>query len=74
MEELTFEEAFRRLEAAVVALQDGRMPLEDALQHYEEGMQLAQHCNELLQKAELRIQQLRVNEAGIMEEESFELH
>jgi len=64
-EALSFEEAFERLEAAVTALQDGQMPLERALQLYEEGMKLAQHCNELLQKAELRVQQLSVNDMGV---------
>ena len=65
METLTFEEAFAQLEAAVAALQDGQMPLEQALHHYEEGMKLAQYCNDLLQKAELRVQQLRVNDEGV---------
>jgi len=64
-EALSFEEAFERLEAAVAALQDGQMPLERALQLYEEGMKLAQHCNELLQKAELRVEQLSVNDMGV---------
>jgi exodeoxyribonuclease VII small subunit len=64
-EALSFEEAFESLEAAVTALQDGQMPLERALQLYEEGMKLAQHCNELLQKAELRVQQLSVNDMGV---------
>ena len=63
-EALSFEEAFERLEAAVTALQDGQMPLERALQLFEEGMKLAQHCNELLQKAEMRVQQLSVNDMG----------
>ena len=65
MESLSFEEAFAQLEAAVAALQDGNMPLERALHYYEEGMKLAHHCNELLQKAELRVQQLGANEEGI---------
>jgi exodeoxyribonuclease VII small subunit len=73
MEEMTFEEAFARLEAAVTALQDGQVPLERALHYYEEGMKLAQHCNDLLQKAELRVQQLRINDEGIPETEPFEL-
>ena len=65
MKALSFEEAFGQLEAAVAALQDGNMPLERALHYYEEGMKLAQHCNELLQKAELRVQQLGINDEGI---------
>ena len=72
METVSFEEAFAQLEAAVAALQDGHMPLERALQYYEEGMRLAQHCGELLQKAELRVQQLHINESGQLETTPFE--
>ena len=52
MDTLSFEQAFEQLEAAVEALQDGQMPLEQALNYYEEGMKLAKHCNELLEKAD----------------------
>ena len=72
MDTLTFEQAFEQLEAAVEALQDGQMPLERALNYYEEGMKLAQHCNELLEKAELRVQQLRVTNEGMPVLEPFE--
>ena len=73
MEELTYEEAFEKLEAAVTALQDGHMSLERALQYYEEGMKLAQYCNDLLQKAELRVQQLRVTDDGTPDVAPFAL-
>jgi exodeoxyribonuclease VII small subunit len=72
MDTLSFEQAFEQLEAAVEALQDGQMPLERALNYYEEGMKLAQHCNELLEKAELRVQQLRVTSEGLPVVEPFE--
>jgi exodeoxyribonuclease VII small subunit len=72
MEALTFEEAFEQLETAVEALQDGQMPLERALHYYEEGMKLAQHCNDLLEKAELRVQQLRVTNEGMPVLDAFE--
>ena len=65
MDTLSFEQAFEQLESAVEALQDGQMPLERALNYFEEGMKLAQHCNELLEKAELRVQQLRITSEGI---------
>ncbi len=64
METLSFEEAYAQLEAAVAALQDRQLSLERALQYYEEGMKLAQYCNELLQKAEMRVQQLGVDDDG----------
>ena len=71
-ETISFEEAFTQLEAAVAALQDGHMPLERALHYYEEGVRLAQHCSELLQKAELRVQQLHISESGELETRPFE--
>ena len=72
MDTLSFEQAFEQLEAAVEALQDGQMPLERALNYYEEGMRLAQHCNELLEKAELRVQKLHVASEGKPVLEPFE--
>jgi exodeoxyribonuclease VII small subunit len=72
MEQLSFEEAFAQLEATVVALQDGQLPLEQALQRYQDGMKLAQHCNELLQKAELTVQQLNNDGTGALSVEPFE--
>jgi exodeoxyribonuclease VII small subunit len=72
METLSYEEAFEQLEAAVEALQDGQMPLERALHYYEEGMKLTQHCNDLLEKAELRVEKLRVTGEGIPTLDSFE--
>jgi len=73
MEALSFEEAFTQLEATVTALQNGQMPLERALQFYEEGMKLAQHCDALLQKAELRVQQLTRDSADVPVVQSLEL-
>ena len=73
MEELTFEEAFAQLEVAIAALQDGQMPLESALQHYQDGMKLAQYCNELLQKAELSVQQLSVDTSGTLSIQPLDL-
>jgi exodeoxyribonuclease VII small subunit len=72
MQTVSFEEAFTQLEAAVTALQDGHLPLERALSYYEQGMQLAQYCQDLLQKAELRVQQLRIDASGEPETIPFE--
>jgi exodeoxyribonuclease VII small subunit len=73
MEELTFEEAFAQLEHAIAALQDGQMPLESALQQYQDGMKLAHFCNNLLQKAELSVQQLSVDGAGALSMQPLDL-
>lgn len=73
MESLSYEEAFTQLEAAVTALQDGKLPLERALHYYEEGMKLAQHCDTLLQKAELSVQQLSVSSDGTLAIQPIEI-
>lgn len=51
-----FEEAYERLRGSITDLEGGPLPLEAAMARYEEGMRLAQLCNEILDKAELRIQ------------------
>ena len=73
MDSLTYEEALKRLEAAVTALQDGQIPLEEALRHYQEGVALAQYCNDLLQKAEISVHQLRTASDGTLSLEPLDL-
>jgi exodeoxyribonuclease VII small subunit len=73
MDSLSYEEALKRLEATVVALQDGQIPLDQALRYYQEGMELAQYCNELLQKAELSVQQLRADSDGTLSLDPLDL-
>ena len=69
----SFEEAFMQLETLVTALQDGGMPLDRMLQCYQEGMKLVQYCHELLQKAELTIQQLSSDDNGTLSIQPLEL-
>jgi exodeoxyribonuclease VII small subunit len=54
-----FEAMYGRLEDAVSKLEQGGLTLEESLALYEEGMRLAQQCQELLQRAELRITRLQ---------------
>lgn len=57
--ELTFEQALARLDETVRALEAGDLPLDEATRLYEQGMKLAQTCNEMLASAELRITKIR---------------
>lgn len=59
-EEMSFEEAFGELEATVRRLEEGDLTLEQALHLYERGKLLAQRCNDTLDAAELRIQQIEI--------------
>jgi exodeoxyribonuclease VII small subunit len=58
IDELTYEQAFQELETIVATLESDEHPLEDALSLFERGQALADHCAELLDKAELKVQQL----------------
>lgn len=62
-EELTFEEALARLEQVVRELETGELPLEKAIDHFQEGMKLAKLCREKLDQAEQKIEML-VQENG----------
>jgi len=55
---LTFEQALAQLQKLVDELERGDGSLEESLARYEQGMKLAAYCNELLDKAELRVQEL----------------
>jgi exodeoxyribonuclease VII small subunit len=56
--DLTYEQAFQELEATVGQLEAGNLPLEEALALFERGQLLAARCTELLEVAELKLQQL----------------
>ncbi|RAQ95116.1 exodeoxyribonuclease VII small subunit [Thermogemmatispora tikiterensis] len=73
MEELSFEEAFQQLEETVLTLQNGQLPLEKAIEHFERGMRLVHYCNDLLQRAELRVRQLTVDGQGMPVAQPLEL-
>jgi exodeoxyribonuclease VII small subunit len=62
--ELPFEEAMKRLEEIVEAMETGDLPLEALLTRFEEGTHMAQVCQAKLAQAELKIQQLEQDPAG----------
>ncbi len=61
-----FEEALKKLEGIVEAMESDDLPLETLLAKYEEGSKLVKVCQEKLADAELKIQQLEKNAAGEM--------
>jgi exodeoxyribonuclease VII small subunit len=69
--ELPFEEALKKLETIVEAMETGDLPLESLLAKYEEGTRLARTCQDKLAEAELKIQQLEKNAAGEMKLKSL---
>ena len=59
---LSFEQAMQQLEEIVADLESGNLPLEKTLSSFEKGMLLAQHCSQLLDRADLKVQQLSGSE------------
>jgi len=67
-----FEEALKKLEAVVDAMEADDLPLETLLARYEEGARLVKVCQEKLAEAEVKIQQLEKNAAGELKLKPFE--
>jgi exodeoxyribonuclease VII small subunit len=64
---LPFEEALKKLETIVTAMEAEDLPLDTLLAKYEEGTRLAKTCQEKLAEAELKISQLEKTAAGEMQ-------
>jgi exodeoxyribonuclease VII small subunit len=72
MKAKTFEEALRELEEIVNRLEQGDLPLEEALQFFEEGVKLSRYCHTKLDEAQKRVEILLKDESGKIMAQSFE--
>ena len=63
---LTYEEAYNKLEYILEKLESKSTSLDESLSLYEEGIKLYKHCNKLLDKAQLKIS--KFNQLGIEED------
>lgn len=61
--ELTFEESLEKLENIVKKLESGEIPLDDAINEFNQAMKLAKNCDEKLKAAEEAITKI-VNPDG----------
>lgn len=53
---LTFEQAIGRLQEIVEKVETGQIGLEEAITQYEAGVKLVQHCKQILEGAERKIE------------------
>jgi exodeoxyribonuclease VII small subunit len=67
-----FEQAMERLDAIVEAMESGEIGIEESIAKYEEAMELAAHCREVLDQAEQRIKKIQQDAAGRLRAEPFE--
>jgi exodeoxyribonuclease VII small subunit len=70
--EPNFEGAMDRLEKIVEQMESGKLPLEDLIVRYEEGMKLVKICQERLANAEQKIEIITRNSAGKPVVQEFE--
>lgn len=61
---LSFEDALKRLEEIVHALETGDAPLDKAIELYGEGDKLRAHCEARLKDAQARIEKIVLDRDG----------
>ena len=70
-EELSFEQAMKRLDEIVKELERGEVSLNDSMQLFEEGTALIRRCTGLLDAAEQQVVRLKKGPDGAPEELPF---
>jgi exodeoxyribonuclease VII small subunit len=63
---LSFEQAMDKLEQIVALLESGDVPLEQAIELFQEGMKLSQLCGSKLEQVEHKIEILMEQEGGLV--------
>ncbi|HWS24412.1 MAG TPA: exodeoxyribonuclease VII small subunit [Anaerolineales bacterium] len=56
--QLTYEEAIKELEQIVAMLEEDELTLDKSLELYKRGQSLLTHCSDILNKAQLQVNQL----------------
>ncbi|MFB9277346.1 exodeoxyribonuclease VII small subunit [Cohnella cellulosilytica] len=62
--EMSFELAMEKLETIVAKLESGDVPLETAIELFQEGMTLSRLCGQKLEQVERRIEMLVEGDSG----------
>ena len=71
MSKATFEQSMKKLEKIVQELESGDLPLEEAMQKFEEGIKLSRLCSEKLDETEKKITLLLQDQKGNVSEKPF---
>ena len=62
IEDLSFEQAFEKLQATIRTLEEGGLSLEASIEQFDLGMRLANLCSSILDQAELKVSRLLAGE------------
>ena len=69
-----FEAAIEQLETIVKQMEQGNVPLEQALELFEKGTALVKTCTKLLDEAELKVSKLMKGADGAPVETELDTH
>lgn len=61
---MSFEEALAELEQIVRRLEAGQVKLDEAIEFYERGTRLKQHCEQKLSEAQQRVDRIVIGPEG----------
>ena len=61
---MSFETALKELEQIVTRLERGDVELEQSIDIYERGEALRAHCDQLLKRAEAKVERITLNAQG----------
>ena len=70
--EMSFEAALAELRRIVERLEKGEGALDEAIEAYERGARLKQHCEAKLREAEAKIEKIRVREGEAPQSEPLD--
>ncbi len=68
MEEMSFEEALAKIEIIIKDMENGRLPLEQSIEKYKEGVKLVSFCQAKLDGYEKMITSITEDNGNIKEE------
>lgn len=71
IENMSFEEAMKRLDEITDELSREGVSLDRSLALYEEGVKLARVCNEKLEDTERKIKMIQISQSGEVSEKDF---
>lgn len=63
---LSFEEAMEKLEVLVDRLEEGDVPLEEAISIYKDGMELSKLCHSKLKQVEEQLTQILTDDGEML--------
>ncbi|MDR2645591.1 MAG: exodeoxyribonuclease VII small subunit [Holosporaceae bacterium] len=71
--QMEFEQAMKELENIVKILEEGKSSLKESVDLYERGAKLKKHCDNILESAQLRINQISFDKDGVMKQTEVDL-